>query len=245
MKWKESDNDMNENKMKEFPICQFYIAIGVPTKELKNDKKNKYFPVSGKEDTKLIQYAIMEEYKKKRKEGYAVASEIICLVTNENDKKEANELLDKLKFKGKIVVIPPKKEELPKEPIERLIETKEEEKETKKEEEKEKIKEEPINREELFNNIRKREKTTTEPNEEPMKKIIKDNVFHGDNNNSLKKSSKPKTQEEEAARFMGWDEDLLKPKKLNKKRKLDLPVIIFILSFIVLAVAIILLLILK
>ena len=107
--------DKEKSKVMEYPICQFYIVLGKHEREFKNTKKNKYFFVTGNEDLKLIQYAVNSEYKKKKKEGYAVAGEIIFLIPTIDDRSSALELMEQLNFKGRVKIVPPlkKKEVVP------------------------------------------------------------------------------------------------------------------------------------
>ncbi len=110
----DNSNSHTDGKITEFPICQFYIVLGKHDQQFKNSKKNKYFPISGDEDIKLIQYAVNMEYKKKVKEGYAVASEIVFLIPSIDYYDAAKLLMDKLNYNGTIRVVPSRKKEVEK-----------------------------------------------------------------------------------------------------------------------------------
>lgn len=117
-------------------ICQFYIVVGdssfMPPKD-----NNVYINATNIVDYKIIQDEIFRLYKEKAKQGITVGSEIIFLVGGISDSEKANEIISKLRLKGKIQVIGrtrpkeviKKSEEIkPKEEIIKSEETKKEEK---------------------------------------------------------------------------------------------------------------------
>ena len=242
-----SIENKRSSRITEFPICQFYIVLGNHDREFKNNKRNKFFPIRGNEDIKLIQYAVSAEYKKKKKEGYAVAGEIIFLIPDVKYKDLAFKLMEILNFKGRVKIVPPLKKEEPPvkeepkpKPIKEEVIKKEEviEKEEAKPEIKEPPKEEPLPKE------KKEEKKKKEiiPKKKEEKKLEDTDIttyMWGNTSPELKsekKASRKKKKEPKKITF----ENPTKPKK-----KIDVPVIIFILSALLLIGSIILLFIWK
>ncbi len=239
-----NNKEIKKNRITEFPICQFYIVLGKHNREFKNTKKKKFFPIRGNEDIELIQYAVNAEYKKKKKEGYAVAGEIIFLIPDIKYQEVANILMDKLNFKGSIQIVPSeikkevkKEEDKPKEEKTkaRIIDTPKEIVSSQEKEKQEDKKETDITE------TKKELENKTEINKTIGKKVL----------------VKPKQEEKEqdASSYM-WGDSLPKEKRKSKvkpiaskeksqKKKIDLPIIIFLLSALLLIGSVILLFILK
>lgn len=220
--------------------CQFYIVLGPHDRIFQSTDEKKFFPLNGNEDVNLIQYALSEEWKKKKKENIIVASEIIFLIPSLEYKESAADLMQKLNCRGKCQVIRPlkkeilKKEEIKEEPKKENIE--EETKENKKEEisiqtPTEEVEEKPKEKEPTQEFKIRKEKTI----------VNQDNVFH-------KETESNEISKNEIADFMWGDakkSKLEKSKASKSDKKIDLPVIIFILAAILLIGAVILLFILK
>ncbi len=226
-------------------VCQFYIVLGHYNQTFQNSDENRYFMVSGNEDVHLIQYALSEEWKKKKRENIGVASEIIFLIPDLSYEDMAKDLMDKLNCRGKFQVVKPiVKEE---------IDVKKEEDTL--EEPKEELNVQNLSREEFRKRLEqedevpisevKEEKIVeeeTDTDEEDDVKKKDEHVFYGDF--PKKKVDFKDSSSSSVADYM-WGEEKSKNLMLNKKRKLDLPVIIFIISLVVLVVAGILLFVLK
>ena len=234
-------------------ICQFYIVLGHHDRNFQNDDENRYFPLSGNEDIDLIQYALSEEWKKKKKEHIKVANEIIFLIPDLSYKDLVKELMDKLNCRGKFQIIRPKKIEEPvkKEPIKEEVSN---------------IKEEQIEKE-IEKNVEqpKKEKSTSSPlmsmkeqiekedNNEPEPEITikepqhikEDNIYRGEIPRKPIPNIKPLTDTTEIKNYMWSDEENTKLTSNKKERKIDLPVIIFIIATLLLIGAIVVLVILK
>ena len=241
------ENKRSSNRITEFPICQFYIVLGNHDREFKNNKRNKFFPIRGNEDIKLIQYAVSAEYKKKKKEGYAVAGEIIFLIPDVKYKDLAFKLMEILNFKGRVKIVPPLKKEEP--PV-------------KEETKPNPIKEEVIKKEEPPVKEEPKQEIKVTPKEEPLPKEKKEE----NNKKEIKapKKEEKKLEETDITTYM-WGNEPLESKQLKKasrkkkkepkkitfekpkkpKKKIDVPVIIFILSALLLIGSIILLFIWK
>ena len=240
---KEQKSDTMQKE--ETPICQFYIVLGRHDRTFQNDEKNRYFPLSGNEDINLIQYALGEEWKKKKKEHIKVASEIIFLIPDLSYKDLVKELMDKLNCRGKFQVLRPLKkepviqEEVKKEPKPNIVEEKEEQ--TK---EPEKTSTSPLMsmkaqiEKEGNNEIKKEEKKINLPKE--------DNIFHGDFPKKPSNITNIKKEDEKDIKDYMWgDAKNSKLTKKKKEKKIDLPIIIFVVSALFLIGAVILLWILK
>lgn len=262
-----NDSRLQEMRITEYPICQFNIVLGEHGRSFRSTKKNKYFVVGGNEDLKLVQYAVNSEYKKKKKEGYAVAGEIIFLIPDDSYRDLAMDMMDKLNFRGSVQVVPPIKTEVPH--VDSKVEEvkREEEVETPQEEhtesvsdvkEEEKNEQTIIEKEDTFE-VKKvssvKQATAIEDSsalKEKEKKQTSDMVFHGDfevphhTTISTKKNEKNKgvEKDEDVSSYM-WGDSTSVQLVSKKKSRIDLPVIIFIVSFIFLVGAVILLFVLK
>lgn len=261
-----NDSRLQEMRITEYPICQFNIVLGEHDRTFRSTKKNKYFVVGGNEDLKLVQYAVNSEYKKKKKEGYAVAGEIIFLIPDDSYRDLAMDMMDKLNFKGSVQVVPPIKTEVPH--VDSKVEEvkREEEVETSQEEhiesvsdvkEEEKNEQTIIEKEDTFE-VKKvssvKQATAIEDSSalKEEKKQTSDMVFHGDfevphhTTISTKKKEKNKRVEkdEDVSSYM-WGDSTSKQLVSKKKSRIDLPIVIFIVSFIFLVGAVILLFVLK
>ena len=244
-----------ENKITEYPICQFNIVLGEHERIFRSTKKNKYFIVSGNEDLKLVQYAVNSEYKKKKKEGYAVAGEIKFLIPDESYREAAIDLMDRLNFNGSVEVVNSSKKEevipkveLPSKDESLNVDTVSDEKD-------DVIESDNVNDvPELISNNDDEKVITKEHSIVADKDSVKvvDRVFHGDfemprhiveNGKKPIKESK-KDSEEDISSYM-WGDSKKSQIMSDKKHKIDLPVIIFIISFLLLVGAIVLLFVLK
>ena len=85
-------------------ICQFYVVVGDSSFIAPKDN-NVYINATNLSDYKIIQDEIFKEYKEKAKSGINVGSEIIFLVGGISDSEKANDIISKLRLKGKIQVI--------------------------------------------------------------------------------------------------------------------------------------------
>ena len=262
-----NDSRLQEMRITEYPICQFNIVLGEHGRSFRSTKKNKYFVVGGNEDLKLVQYAVNSEYKKKKKEGYAVAGEIIFLIPDDSYRDLAMDMMDKLNFRGSVQVVPPIKTEVPH--VDSKVEEvkREEEVETPQEEhiesvsdvkEEEKNEQTIIEKEDTFE-VKKvssvKQATAIEDSsvlKEEEKKQASDMVFHGDFevphhttiSTKKKEISKKSEKDEDVSSYM-WGDSTSEQLVSKKKSRIDLPVIIFIVSFIFLVGAVILLFVLK
>ena len=232
---KEKEEQDNQKK-----VCQFYIVLGHYDQAFQNNDENRYFMVSGNEDVQLIQYALSEEWKKKKRENIGVASEIIFLIPDLSYEDMAKNLMDRLNCRGKFQVVKPivkeeidvkKEEDTLEEPIVQNLSREEFRRRLEQEEEVpiSEVKEEKIV-----------EEDSIKEDAEDIKKKD-DHVFYGD---FPKKKIDLKDGNSSVADYM-WGEEKSKNLMLNKKRKLDLPVIIFIISLVVLIIAGVLLFVLK
>ena len=222
-------------------VCQFYIVLGHYDQVFQNNDENRYFMVSGNEDVNLIQYALSEEWKKKRKENIEVASEIIFLIPDLSYEEMAKEWMDKLNCRGKFQVVKPiikeSKEDIKKEED---VQDSTDVQNLSREEYRKELEQQvevslEVKEEKIVDNI------VQESEEEEVKKKD-EHVFYGD---FPKKRMELKNVGSSSAVDYMWGEEKSKNLMLNKKRKLDVPVIIFIVSFVVLVIAGILLFILK
>ena len=253
-------NDGIENKITEYPICQFNIVLGEHEKIFRSTKKNKYFLVSGNEDLKLVQYAVNSEYKKKKKEGYAVAGEIKFLIPDESYREAAIDLMDRLNFNGSVEVVNSSKKE---EVISKV--------ELASKEDSLAVDTTSVEKEEAVESINIESDMVNGASELPSsndnKKVVSkehsiaddkdsvkavDRVFHGDfeiPHHIVENSRKPikdnKSDKEEDISSYMWGDSKKSQIISDKKRKIDLPVIIFIISFLLLVGAIVLLFVLK
>ena len=224
---------MNEQN-KEPIICQFYIVLGHHNRVFQNDEKSRYFKVTGNEDVNLIQYALAEEWKKKKKEHIKVANEIIFLIPDLSYQDLVKELMDKLNCRGKFQVLKPIRKD--------AVIPKKEQVENEKEKLEEKMQEEPIKK------PLPPEKPQIEENiQAEIEKTIpkKDNIFHGDFPKKEIPNQKKETETKDMKDYMWGDEENNKLLSRKKEHKLDISVLIFIISALFLIGAVIILLILK
>ena len=236
------EKDEQDNKKK---VCQFYIVLGHYDQTFQNNDENRYFIVSGNEDIHLIQYALSEEWKKKKKENIGVASEIIFLIPDLSYEDMAKDLMDKLNCRGKFQVVKPiVKEEIDVKKEKNMLEDSKEESNVQnlsREEFRRRLEQEE--EEESISEVKEEKIVNEEIDKDDVEDVKKkdDHVFYGD---FPKKKVDLKDSSSSVADYM-WGEEKSKNLMLNKKRKLDLPVIIFIISLVVLIVAGILLFVLK
>ena len=245
---------MTEITKEQEKICQFYIVLGNHDKTFQNDEEHRFFQLKGNEDTNLIQYALAEEWKKKKKEHIKVANEIIFLVPDISFKDEVKELMDKLNCRGKFRVLKPIKKEIKEEPKkEPIIETKPKE-EPKEEkivppvvlEEKKELPTEPLPIKEEPDNTSDITPIKSDYKESNIyhKEIKEDNIYHKEvefPNINNKKKKKEKEEDKDVSNYMWGNLD----KKELTSKKIDLPIIVFIISALFLIGAVVLIFVLK
>ena len=234
--------------------CQFYVVLGKHDREFHSDEKSRYFMVSGNEDIHLIGYAFGEEWKKKRRDHIKVASEVIFLIPSEEYRDLAQNLMDQLNFRGEIQLVPSLHKdnhsttpEIKSDDLE-IQELKEESEVDSLPEIHENTRDESQSQKlddslefyvprEKFDVVKKAEENHDDISSN------QDHVYHGD-------FVRPVVDEADDVSSYMWGNDKKKSsgKKLVRKKStgfIDLPVIIFILSALLLIGAIVLLFVLK
>ena len=235
---------------KEKKKCQFYIVLGSHDREFKNSKYYQYFPVGeckgDKESIAFILKGLGRAFEKKKNLKQPVEDHLIFLIPDASYFDQARGLMKKLDPSGRIQIVPPLKKKETK-----IVKTEI------KEEESVSVKKEvpPIKKEENTTSVVKPE--IKEEKQEPVKVVKQpavDNIYHGEI--SKKETANTPKKEENVMDYMWGDtknkklenktkkkEKISSPKK--EKKKIDIPVIIFILSAILLVTSIILLFVLK
>lgn len=95
--------------MEQGQVCQFYIILGEKEFRPPNDG-NVYINATGVMDNRLIWESISRAFGKKNSERVAVASKIIFLVPDMSFFDRCNEIMNTLRIKGEVQVLPKKQE---------------------------------------------------------------------------------------------------------------------------------------
>ena len=230
-------------------LCQFYIILGSSDFKGKNDG-NVYINATGANDVNLIKKAVYNAFHKKRDERVPIANHIIFLIPSDAYKEQSIKIMDELNLAGRIEYLPQESKVV--EPViteeKEIADSKEEAVSVEENVVKDKVEKDevPLVEKEVMDE-KLHEGDTLVKREESLK----DNVYHGEIDNSLIKRDvrKDEMMDKDSATYMGYNPTLInnnvkKMVRTPEKKSgafITLPVIIFILSFILLVVSIIIL----
>ena len=236
--------------------CQFYVVIGKHDRQFTNSKYQQYF--TAVPDINLIRKGFDGAFKKKKMDRIPIEEHLIFLIPDADYFNDARELMDKLDRGGKIQIVPPlKKKEL--KPV--IVSKKENE-----------IRQEsdlqvkkPIEKEEIVGVQNEQVKVEAVVEEKPKEEVVKEpekpkysynpanNIYHGDFNTNRGEGTTTNSEGDslDVASYM-WGKEDINTKKLVRKSStpksaafIDLPVIVFVLSALLLVGSIVLLFVLK